>query len=812
MKNAMLLAMLPAVLSILPLLPTTASARGLDLVRDGQPRAEIVVARDAHNGVQLAAQDLQGYLEKISGARLNIVHAPSGATLHPIFVGESEHTAKLGYRLPEFKGSGYEILVAQDYVVLAGADQFYPPLEYSAESLAAFREVFGPSYSPGRGSNGGDGFIDALGIFVGDDVGAWHAVSALLERLGVRFYAPYTEDGTLVPERRDIVLTEGRETRTAAFERRVWCHFDRSDKEGNLWLRRLKVGSHVGAWINHTMYSFLGTNLMAEHPEWFARDREGRFIPIVKGSAGAIPRYTHPEFIQACTRWAQITFDAAPSLRQLTVGAPDESKDEDAGYPLDYQEERAYRKEGMSRQQAYVDILWDLQVAIAKELKKTHPDRYLVWWTVYADLLPTNIDPANTPDNLLVRMEALSPGNAYVVDTVLQQYRQRTREKFAAFKPSGKSQQWEWWMDYWHKESPRYPEFFMRRLQEVRQDQVNYFNGFFMETVPLKPDKDGIRRQDEMPIRHLMMYINSQLMWNPQLDLDALLDEYYALWFGPAREEMKAFHNRAEEIWMRQGSRSVSRVDGFLKPEDLDTYFSLLDAARAKTAEGTVYRKHVDDLLEGYAGLKTVFADRFPTGPFLRTQALDDHAAADGDFSKYAGDWVVLKTRDGQDVEASNQTRFNVGVTRNKQKVLVAMKLCEENPDAIKANTQTPDRSSILQDDHVRVDLNTPLRSWFTIASNLRGIPFDKATDLELMNQYALHEFWTPGVTVHVEKTDQGWDIEMAIPTTDFGAVGPSEDQPWGINVIRVRHPGGQREEQSLAAEIPSSWFRLVSE
>ena len=77
MKHTILLAMLPL---LVLLITGAAAAQSLDLVREGRPCAEIVVARDAHKGIQAAARDLQDFLEQISGARLSIVNEPgSGA-------------------------------------------------------------------------------------------------------------------------------------------------------------------------------------------------------------------------------------------------------------------------------------------------------------------------------------------------------------------------------------------------------------------------------------------------------------------------------------------------------------------------------------------------------------------------------------------------------------------------------------------------------------------------------------------------------------------------------------------------------------
>ena len=83
----------------------TFSASALDVVRDGKPQAEIIVAADAHEGEKRAAEDLALFIRKMTGAQLKIVNAPTGSA-NRLFVGENQYTRELGYKLPSFKNSG----------------------------------------------------------------------------------------------------------------------------------------------------------------------------------------------------------------------------------------------------------------------------------------------------------------------------------------------------------------------------------------------------------------------------------------------------------------------------------------------------------------------------------------------------------------------------------------------------------------------------------------------------------------------------------------------------------------------------------
>ena len=80
------------------------AAADMVLVADGQPRATIVVAKDtaapARQKIRTAAEELQTYVRKISGATLPIVNdsqTPAGAL---ILVGRSRLSDSLGVAIP----------------------------------------------------------------------------------------------------------------------------------------------------------------------------------------------------------------------------------------------------------------------------------------------------------------------------------------------------------------------------------------------------------------------------------------------------------------------------------------------------------------------------------------------------------------------------------------------------------------------------------------------------------------------------------------------------------------------------------------
>ncbi|MBP88036.1 MAG: hypothetical protein CMJ64_15140 [Planctomycetaceae bacterium] len=67
-----------------------ADGEGLKLATDGRAQSTIVLAEKPTAAAQLAAFELQYYLEKISGAKLPIVREPQAVEGTAILVGDSQ--------------------------------------------------------------------------------------------------------------------------------------------------------------------------------------------------------------------------------------------------------------------------------------------------------------------------------------------------------------------------------------------------------------------------------------------------------------------------------------------------------------------------------------------------------------------------------------------------------------------------------------------------------------------------------------------------------------------------------------------------
>lgn len=262
----------------------TAMAAGpVTLVKDGKPAATIVIADEPvaipagkPPTVAYAAEELQRFIEKATGARLEIVpatQAPAKGTL--LLVGRSALSEK--HRLsPPTKPEGLRILAFSRGVAVLG-------------------EV-----KPAGAGN----------ISHEVDRGTLHGVYEFLERLvGYRFFIHTPKDPDLgivtpsvktltVPGDYTLELAPDFPYRNVAFA--TW-----SDRPA--WMRATREGAGVGsgtgfAGINHTD-AFFGRRFFADHPDWAA----------VKSADGTrdqyYPCYSQPGVLSARVQVTQDFYD-----------------------------------------------------------------------------------------------------------------------------------------------------------------------------------------------------------------------------------------------------------------------------------------------------------------------------------------------------------------------------------------------------------------------------------------------------------------------------------------------------------------------
>ena len=199
-------------LSLAILFASSLHAADAFLVEKGKTRAEIVIAETPTRSQNLAAEELQTYVEKITGAQLPVVTAPSGTGLASIFVGASPHTSALGLNADGLADGAYRIKSGAGWLALIGDDADFVPHELFAQTVADRARV--RKEFDRRTEARWDLPIDTMdrsrhsetGWWQGDHRGSLHAVHDFLRRLGVRWFMPGPL-GEVVPKLDSIRLS-----------------------------------------------------------------------------------------------------------------------------------------------------------------------------------------------------------------------------------------------------------------------------------------------------------------------------------------------------------------------------------------------------------------------------------------------------------------------------------------------------------------------------------------------------------------------------------------------------------------------------
>ena len=484
---------------------TAYAIAGVVLVQDGRPRAVIVVTHGAAETVATigldnaspdeltdkvawAARDLQDYIERMSGVRLSVLadDDPIPANMTRILVGRSKRTVEYDQTIPAGltnlrEEEGYAILTGVNTLVLAGNDE-------------------GPYH------------------------GTEYAVSFFLHRLGVRWYMP-GEFGEVVPKRSTIEVGDVHEVGHPDFKMRNWVTHWFADDLRDLETRwKIHNGMNPDP-MNHVPHdtSVRGV-LPPEHekdnPEFadhFALDAKGEVYPHM-------PNLSGEKSVQYAAEIVKQEFRKDPDLTSWGIagddGLPRDFRPETEKYHMNFPSMvgRFNDPKGLSTTEEW--MRW-LQL-VSAEVRKEFPDKFLTT-NGYAnrDTPPIGLTPDPT---IWIMFAAIFSDTYHAMDN-----------------PNS-------WMTL--------RQYNMLRDWTDMYDNVYMYNYLYYNLVGCgaPPIPLARRHKHEMPMLKELgiagfldegrtvrgeagifpTYLRARMMWNADLDVDALTEEYFSAWYGPA--------------------------------------------------------------------------------------------------------------------------------------------------------------------------------------------------------------------------------------------------------------------------------------
>ena len=774
-------------------------AAEVPLVVDGKPVTEIVLAADATPSVRTAARELQRHLRAMSGAELPIVHAASPGVKNQVYLGESDATRKLGFSLEGLKRDGFKIVAADNHVIVAGP-QFY----HFAKSFSLFRDVsrnewqkkweelIGHKWRFPPMTDYRD-FSEEFGFHTGDGTGTLYGVYALLEQLGMRWYAPIPELGMVIPESKNLAVKVQSLKAEPEFAVRLFADYrvGWSIPDEFLWYKAMRVGADRFVPIYHSISGPIEISPEQQPQEYYGR---------VGGKVDyKTPRLSNERLRADTAAYLEVVDKHFPGIGYIGIGQPDgwsvlDSEDVAAG---------GDKFEELGQSWRYSDYAWDFNMDVRSRLMKKFPDKK---FSVFA-YGPTGKIPSHlkkVPDNVLIGFTQTSAG--WNMPERAHELANR-KEWIAAMNSPEQLLIWEYYLQH----APNYnfppiPIIFSSLMKQSFDGLYDHALGFTAEIGWTASTFNA--KAANMPIMarpwisHLMLYLHNKLCWNRDLDIQATMNEYFELFYGPARAEMKEFFEFAEAVWIRPEPRQITSAGGFLKPADVDRFFDILSRAEAKAGD-SIYGRRIAGVAGEMEPLKLLFEKLKRTGPNLQIKTAPAAPVIDGDLTKpfwRADDpqgQAFQALRDMSTGESPHHvdTRVAFRWLDDNSALIVGIECREPKMNRLVESCKEPDSMSIFGDDMVEIRLETAAGIRPFIGINSAGVIFDECITERVED---LPSFYRVGQAA-VKKYPDRWTVEVRIDAKALSGTRPTPYYPWGVNICRQRKAGNTTEHYMLS-------------
>ena len=569
------------------------------IVQDGQSRAEIVVSTNPPRMAALAARELQTFLEKISGARLPIVNVPGADPPVKIYVGKSDYTDQLGVTDEGLEYGAFRMVSGPGYLVLLGCDFDYVPegpipLDPWPSSIPAaqerWNELTGADWDNPTSRVNKNHHKE---FWAFDEGGSLYAVYELLRMLGARWYMP-GEIGEVLPELATVTLPSVNRTVEPDFKLRYihWANYRAGTWDNVIWERRVGFNSvyeflGVAEFAHGLTHVTASERLKSEHPECYA------LLNGVRDTAGGHECFSSDTLVDEAVRYCRAVLD---HFNVPTVSI----------YPADgYRQCQCELCAGKSPS----ELVWTFAERVASEVYQTHPDR-LVACGAYTSYKPPpeNID-SFSPNLLVTIANCMRPSLDH--PQKWDEYREIVEGWLERLAPDHlmrtENNRFSIWNGY--VDPVPFPVIHPRAVARDLGALKGISQGEWGEVSRANPGQVW----KSPGLDHLNLYVQASYLWDADQEIDTLLEEYYTLFYGPVREEMKAALEFAQANYSRTDqSRSGGKCDPMnVELEVKIALLELLHAARDSAGE-TVYGERIQVMIDELVPLDSLRPEVLP--------------------------------------------------------------------------------------------------------------------------------------------------------------------------------------------------------
>ena len=475
--------------NITPVTRNASDSRALlALAKDATALVPIVISDKAGDSTKLAAAELKKYLDKMSGASFEIT---TGDGASGIVLGTIE----------EFPN---------------------PALNDALEIANTFdgKEAYAIRTQANR--------VLLIGA---TDLGTSHAAYRFLEELGCRWFFPdATDNWQVIPKVTNLEFNRDVTDRPAFLSRSIWyawwifndpLHPTNSPEiprsaggDYGDWKRRNNMAESFVSNTGHAYDTIVHENAeeFAKHPEYYALvggKRQGNQLEI-----------GNPGLRKLVCDWAVEYFKKNPTANMVSVDPAD------GGGVSESEESKAL---GTASNNAFY-----LANEVAKAVEAAYPGQnkmvglYAYNW--HSDPPPFELEP-----NVYIQLTMGFNGGLLSLDQLFEEWPKKAKNLgFYDYYST-----WRWDYDMWpggRVGNKNYSIDMIRRFQKV-----NAASGAYATSISAESSNNwGVNGRG--------YYLANKLMWNPNLDADAVLQDFYDKAFGPASAAMKEYFDLQDNV------------------------------------------------------------------------------------------------------------------------------------------------------------------------------------------------------------------------------------------------------------------------
>lgn len=507
-------------------------AADFTLVRDGKPAATIVIAENALESNRFAAEELQTYVRRMSGAELPLATDNTALAGPKILIGRSRLTDALKMKIPAgftraLKEEGFIIQTAGDDLVLAGNDGG-PYRAPSAKDPSSFTNVY---------------------------KGSLFAVYEVLERLGCRWYYP-GEFGEVVPKVRTLSMPATDETVRPSFPvRGFWYGLSAAHSQAtnfnpqtfdammSLWMVRNRFlpygsvlssagdGSIMGPFKKMVPVVVDGkkervNQMFLDHPEYFAVRKDGSRNEHYLCLA-------HTGVVAVATEAALQFFRENPQANCFGYAPPD-------GAPTCECEACRFHNYNLMQKEPYDSRIQDISEgfyrflnAVAVGVEQEFPGKWITSTAYSGRTRPPMATRLN--GNLSLHLAFLG-------------YPQHHRLDFRGWMTQEKATLLRRWakVNPFMVERQYYPAFQFHCNVPLPMHRAHAYNVRQLKEMGMAGAEWEGRAAFKTDL--LNYYVLGRMLWNQDTDVDKLLAEHNRLFYGPAAGPVGIFIDSLEEL------------------------------------------------------------------------------------------------------------------------------------------------------------------------------------------------------------------------------------------------------------------------